>query len=327
MKKIRFLCLFCMFLALAGCGGLTDVLPGTIDAGIDVVKAVSLSDEDVKSMAKQVADYSDARNPIADSTSKDGKRLQRLTAKHVNEDARGLNFKVYLVSEVNAFALADGSIRVYSGLMDIMDDEELRFVIGHEIGHVAQGHTKKSMQTAYAASAVRKGVASQGGVAGTIAASELGGLVEKLINAQFSQSEEQEADDYGFQFMKKHGYQTKSAVSALTKLADLGGSHGFLSSHPAPDKRAERMRQLLKEVKEPAEEKVEEGTVETKPKKLSKEDILKLQKKLTELGYNPGPVDGIWGRKTEDVLKKFQQDNGLSVTGKLDEETKEKLGW
>jgi hypothetical protein len=50
------------------------------------------------------------------------------------------------------------------------------------------------------------------------------------------------------------------------------------------------------------------------------------QKKLTELGYDPGPVDGLWGRKTEAAVKEFQKDNGLSITGKLDEETKVKLG-
>ncbi|MFN3432343.1 MAG: ABC transporter substrate-binding protein, partial [Candidatus Sericytochromatia bacterium] len=48
-------------------------------------------------------------------------RLARLTAKHVNEDGMKLNFKVYLSKEVNANATADGSIRVYSGLMDMMN--------------------------------------------------------------------------------------------------------------------------------------------------------------------------------------------------------------
>ena len=49
--------------------------------------------------------------------------------------------------------------------------------------------------------------------------------------------------------------------------------------------------------------------------------------KSRKQGYNPGPVDGVWGKKTESALKKFQQDNGLSVTGKLDEKTQKKLGW
>ena len=50
-------------------------------------------------------------------------------------DGIPLNFKVYDVIDVNAFACPDGSVRVFSSLMDIMDDDELLGVIGHEIGH------------------------------------------------------------------------------------------------------------------------------------------------------------------------------------------------
>lgn len=57
-----------------------------------------------------------------------------------------------------------------------------------------------------------------------------------------------------------------------------------------------------------------------------KATVFKTQKKLQELGYNPGPLDGIWGPKTESALKKFQYDNSVSITGKLDSMTKKKLG-
>ncbi|MEI6050839.1 MAG: peptidoglycan-binding domain-containing protein [Bacteroidota bacterium] len=53
--------------------------------------------------------------------------------------------------------------------------------------------------------------------------------------------------------------------------------------------------------------------------------IKKAQKQLTELGYEPGPIDGVWGMKTENTLKMFQRDNYLSETGKLDKETLDKL--
>ena len=49
------------------------------------------------------------------------------------------------------------------------------------------------------------------------------------------------------------------------------------------------------------------------------------QKKLTELGYDPGPIDGRMGKKTVAALKSFQQDNALQITGKLDDLTKKKL--
>jgi hypothetical protein len=56
-----------------------------------------------------------------------------------------------------------------------------------------------------------------------------------------------------------------------------------------------------------------------------KATVFKTQKKLQELGYNPGPLDGIWGKRTESALKRFQYDNSLAMTGKLDSITKEKL--
>ena len=54
--------------------------------------------------------------------------------------------------------------------------------------------------------------------------------------------------------------------------------------------------------------------------------VFDAQKVLTKLGYKPGPVDGLWGRKTEAAVEQFQKDNQpLKVTGKLDETTGERL--
>ncbi|MGD9043402.1 MAG: ankyrin repeat domain-containing protein [Desulfobacterales bacterium] len=54
-------------------------------------------------------------------------------------------------------------------------------------------------------------------------------------------------------------------------------------------------------------------------------DVYRVQVKLKGLGYDPGSTDGIWGKKTTSALKHFQQDNGLPVTGQLDEQTRVKL--
>jgi putative metalloprotease len=72
-----------------------------------------------------------------------------------------------------------------------------------------------------------------------------GGLAESLMNAQFSQLEEKEADDYGLAFLKREKFDPRDAVSALKKIARLGKGHSFLSSHPDPDKRAERLQAQL----------------------------------------------------------------------------------
>lgn len=114
-----------------------------------------------------------------------------------------LNFKVYRVVDVNAFACADGSIRVFSSLMDIMSDEELQGVIGHEVGHIAHKDSKKAFRTALLTSALKDGISSQGGTAAQLTDSQLGSLGEALVNSTYSQKLERDADDYGYEFLKK----------------------------------------------------------------------------------------------------------------------------
>ena len=217
-----------------------------VGAALDVFKAVTVSDEELKSVALQYRAYGDRTQKLAPANNKYSQRLARLTRKHVNEDGLNLNFKVYLSKQVNANATADGSIRVYAGLMDMMNDQELLGVIGHEIGHVKHAHTMGAMRTAYMASAGRKAVAASGGAAAKLADSDLGELGEKLLNSQFSQSQETESDDYGLAFMQKHKYNVKAMEGAFRKLASLGGKQGgmdqMLSSHPDPGARADRMR-------------------------------------------------------------------------------------
>ena len=54
--------------------------------------------------------------------------------------------------------------------------------------------------------------------------------------------------------------------------------------------------------------------------------ILETQTNLAKRGYDPGPLDGLWGGKTMRALQSFQKDKGLPVTGSLDGETRKQLG-
>jgi len=234
--------LFC-FVFISGCDN-TDVVTA-IDGGKDAVKAITLSDKDVLAISSRSAEVMDRKNRLAPPDNKYSIRLNRIINQKFQDGDVAFNYGVYMSPEVNAFAMADGSIRIYGGLMDMLTDGELRFVIGHEMGHVMKRHIREKIRLAYATSAVRKGVASQNNAAGEIARSVFGGFAESLINAQFSQLEEKEADDYGLLFLKKKDFEPRDAVSALKKLAGLGKGHSFLSSHPDPDKRAERLQAQL----------------------------------------------------------------------------------
>ena len=58
----------------------------------------------------------------------------------------------------------------------------------------------------------------------------------------------------------------------------------------------------------------------------STEAMRSVQERLTRLGYQPGPVDGVWGNRTRDALVAFQRSAGLNGTGTLDARTLLELG-
>jgi peptidoglycan hydrolase-like protein with peptidoglycan-binding domain len=53
--------------------------------------------------------------------------------------------------------------------------------------------------------------------------------------------------------------------------------------------------------------------------------ISRAQEELRELGYDPGPVDGIMGSRTRQALRQYQRDYNLPATGRLDTATQQRL--
>ena len=223
--------------------------PG-LQATVDVLKAADLSDDEVQRMAAQYVRYCDAQNRVAPAGDPYAERLARLTGRYVAVNGIPLNFKVYKTSAVNAFATADGSIRVFSGLMDRLVDDELMAIVGHEMGHVRNHDTIGAMRKAYLASAARNALGAVGGALGALSASQLGSIAEQYASAQFSQGQETLADDFSFGFLIRNGYDPYAMASALEKITQIsrqGGSEAdevmqLFSTHPDSAWRAARMR-------------------------------------------------------------------------------------
>ena len=215
-----------------------------------VLKAATLTDADMAKYVKEYVAWMDEHNHVCDAKSPYTKRLNRLTQGLNEVEGIPLNFKVYYVTDVNAFACPDGSVRVFSSLMDVMTDEELLGVIGHEIGHVAHKDSKKGFRTALLTSALKDGIASTNGAAAALSESQLGSLGESLLNATYSQKQESKADGYGYEFLKKNGKNPWAMALAFERLKKLEEDAGekkdskwqrMFSSHPDLDKRIKTM--------------------------------------------------------------------------------------
>ena len=120
-----------------------------LSGGAKVAQAATLSDAQIQSYVSQYVQKLDAENTVLPETSPYVKRVRKMTSGITSVNGTPLNFKVYKTNEINAFACADGSVRIYSGLLDAMTDDEALGVVGHEIGHVALKHSKETAADDY----------------------------------------------------------------------------------------------------------------------------------------------------------------------------------
>jgi putative metalloprotease len=212
-------------------------------------KALTFTNQDAITLSKESVEWMDKNNSVAGAKDPYTVRLNRLFGKHKTQDGLNLNYKVYKVKDINAFACADGSVRVFSSLMDMMTDSELLAVIGHEIGHVKNQDTKDAMKTAYLKAAALDAASAASTTVSNLNDSQVGKMANAFLDASHSKKQESEADTYSYNFMKTNHYNVAGAYTAFKKLALLseGGStqSGFqkmFNSHPDSNRRAEAIK-------------------------------------------------------------------------------------
>lgn len=223
-----------------------------ISGAAKAVKAFTLTDQQMAAYVKESVDWMDKHNPVLPDDDPYTQRLNRLVDGITDADGIPLNFKVYNVIDVNAFACPDGSVRVFAALMDLMNDDELLGVIGHEIGHVLKRHSKNAFKTQLLTGALKDAVAASNGTAAALTESQLGTLGESLINAKYSQKQELEADECGYDFLVKNGRNPWGMVMSFEKLQSLeGGTKAayidkMFSSHPETQARIDKLTKRCK---------------------------------------------------------------------------------
>ncbi|MEL6778581.1 MAG: M48 family metallopeptidase [Cyanobacteria bacterium J06597_16] len=147
-------------------------------------------------------------------------------------------FQVVDDDAVNAFATMGGYVYITTGLMAAADNEaELAGVMGHEIGHIAEGHAREQMRQ----QAIAQGITGALGV-------ERDRLVnigtQVALQLPASRRAEYEADEHGFFSMGRAGYDQTGMVTFMQKLVRQGAPPEFLSTHPDARNRVNSLQQL-----------------------------------------------------------------------------------
>lgn len=260
MKKLIFTLLlsFAMLPASVGAQSLSTLYKAALalQGAAKVYQAYTITDEELAQYMKKSMQQMDAQNHVCSASSPYAQRLNHLTRGMTSVDGIRINFKVYEDAKTaNAFASPDGSVRVYSKLMDIMTDDELLGILGHEMGHLAHRDSKKAFRTQLLASAARDGLMMNDGTIGQLAAGSLGAIGETMLTTKYSRNQERAADDYGYDFLKSHGINPWGMAKAFEKLKKLQNDNSsatvravatLLSTHPDLDERIKRMSDRAK---------------------------------------------------------------------------------
>lgn len=152
---------------------------------------------------------------------------------------------------VNAFALPDGRVYVTLGLMRLLQssphrEDELAFVVGHEVTHVLEHHSERQVRGSLPAGLMALLAVA---LTKTPAAGDLRSMGAAAYASQFSRQDEYRADEGGLRAMSRAGYDPQAAASMLQQLREKEQNEsrlltGWFGSHPLTASRITRATQL-----------------------------------------------------------------------------------
>jgi metalloprotease len=197
-------------------GGCQNEIPPTI---VSSEQIKLLSEHDILAISQQACAENDKRAIVAPDYHSFSRRLSNLTNK-LPKKVNGivLSYKVYFNTEPNAWSMANGCIRINSGLMKLLDDNELQAVIAHEQGHIALKHGISLFRQAPYIEMTDK-------------ASELVIIVKEEVSHQY----EIEADNYALDLLMRENLEPGGLVNMLIKMPIHAKNQPI--SHPTRTKR------------------------------------------------------------------------------------------
>ncbi len=242
-----------MFLTLLinGC----QINPTTGDSNVHIISNEKAVQQALVAYSSIITPYNNSGH--LDSNKAETEQLNRVVqkllpqAQKVSGDANNWNWEFHVIADktVNAWCMAGGKIAVYSGLFDKLDptDDELAFVLAHEMGHALGGHVaaKQSMQIltnigllAYNSQHKNDPQLQQ----------KVQNLSTLLISLPYSRAEETQADKIGVDLMTRAGYNPEAGVTIWQKMINVGGSQvpEFQSDHPSHENRIATIKEAIK---------------------------------------------------------------------------------
>jgi Zn-dependent protease with chaperone function len=207
---------------------------------------VKLGNDAARQVERQFPLISDA--DAAEYLERIGQRLVAAIPSQFQEPAFNYRFRWVNASDLNAFALPGGPMYVDRGMLESAHNEgELAGVMAHELSHVVLRHaTAQQTKATSAGSTLRNlGLILGGAVLGGQAGAQLGAVFAQGFALKYSREYESQADTLGAQIMASAGYDPRDLANVFQTIASQsrGGTPQWLSSHPDPGNRYQKINQ------------------------------------------------------------------------------------
>ena len=222
---------------------------------------------------------------------------------------------------VNAYAAPGGLVHITRGLLGLMKSEsELAGVLGHEITHITNHHTVDAIKQAKGITIAGDMAGSGGGLREKFIAEFAAKAFNKIFEGEFSQKDENNADEIGVRLANKVGYAPNGMVEVLKKIDARNGGredrNGMFASHPATK---DRIATLEKQIK--AEKLTASATADAR----YKQHITFDAKPVTEIAVDVEGAAGLaTGKPKDDKKAEEKKDEPKKKAGGVDSITANK---
>ncbi|MGH7723884.1 MAG: M48 family metalloprotease [Candidatus Eiseniibacteriota bacterium] len=183
-------------------------------------------------------------------------RVRRIVDRVMPPYIERSDVRVYVVEnkEWNAMAMANYSIYVFSGILNDLNDDELALVLGHEIAHATNEHSRRQMSKSSLSQmagqlAVLGASKIKSGTVRTIA-QQATSLGYSAFNNSYSRDYEDQADRVGMRYAYEGGYDEKTGPELWKKFASKYGDmpkiqNYFYGNHSTSGDRAKNLEREI----------------------------------------------------------------------------------
>lgn len=250
MKKTRISIVFCLILVFAvvsGCKKGSDESPINLFSVQDDIEFGKQVEAEIAANPQDFPVLDAAAYPVA------YQHLNRIRDSILNtgmlfyEDE--FEWKVRIIRNdtmLNAFATPGGYMYFYTGIIKFLDNEaQFAGVMAHEMSHADLRHSTSMLTKAYGVQLLLSIILGQ---ANSQLADIVASLAYGLGELAYSRSMEYQSDEKAVEYLYATSYDARGIAGFFIKLADAQSPPQFLSTHPSPDNRIEKINEKWMEL-------------------------------------------------------------------------------